>query len=205
MYALSALLFVLSYLYTKQPLGSVFDLNWGYSVWWFICLYVFAGSLRLYPFNIKKIYIFIIYFYSTLFLWIFSMFPTNNYFFYLIHNTFEYTSPLVIIASISLLLLFKGVDIKNLYLHNIICFVATLTFGVHLIEGSCLSSVWYWQFFKIQNYYDSPLSPLWVMAVALEMFIFFALIEIVRKSTIKIFIKVKLKHKRTSKETQGFN
>ena len=82
LYGLSSLLFVLSYLYMKHPLGDVFNLSTGYSVWWFICLYIFAGTLRLYPINIKKRYILIVYLVSTLFLWLCSVLPINNYWFY---------------------------------------------------------------------------------------------------------------------------
>lgn len=195
LYMLSALLFILSYLYMKQPLGTVFNLNAGYSVWWFICLYIIAGTLRLYPPNIKKSYILYIYLISTISLWMFSILPINNYWYNLIYNSLDYTSPLVTIASVSLLLLFKDIKIKNLYIHNILCYIATLTFGIYLIEGSYLHNFWHWNFFKIQNYYSSQLSPLWILIVALETFIFCALIEIIRKTTVMLFIKIRLHYK----------
>lgn len=199
LYSLSILLFVLSYLYMKQPVGSVFNLGAGYSVWWFICLYIFAGTLRLYPLNIKKGCVLIVYLSSTFFLWMFSLSSTDNVFFNLIHNSLDYTSPLVTIASVSLLMLFKGVNIKNIYVHNITCYISALTFGVYLIETSSLHNFWHWDFFKIQNYYSSPLSPLWVLLVALETFVFCAIIEAMRKLVVLLIRKLINKIK-TSKE-----
>ena len=138
LYGLSVLLFVLSYLYMKQPINQIFNLNVGYSVAWFVCLYIFAGTLRLHPINIKKRYVLIIYLVSTALLWMFNIVSIDNYWFYLISNSLDYTSPLVVIASISLLLMFSNVNIKNLYIHNAICYISSLTFGIYLIESSYL-------------------------------------------------------------------
>ena len=193
LYSLCVLLFVLSYLYTKQSIGQIIGLNMGYSVWWFVCLYIFAGTLRLHPLKIKKVYLLIIYFVSTLLLWLFSIKPTSNYWLNLIYNTLDYTSPLVVISSISLLLLFKDINIKNIYLHNTLCYISTLTFGVYLIEGSHLHNYLHWNVFKIQNFYTSPISPLWVLIVAIETFVFCALIEAIRKIVIMLFQKIKTK------------
>lgn len=195
LYGLCIFLFILSYLSMKQYIGLVINLNTGYSVLWFICLYFFAGTLRLHPLKINKIHIGIIYFSSTFLLWIFSFLPTGNYWIYLIHNSFDYTSPLVIIASISLLLLFNGVNVKNIYIHNSICYISTLTFGIYLIEGGHLHNYIHWNIFKIQKYYLSAISPLWIIIIALETFVLCAIIEMIRKFFLMFFRKIKLKHK----------
>ena len=64
----------------------------------------------------------------------------------------EYAAPLVAISSIALLLLFKDINIKNIKVHNIICYISSLTFGVYLIECSYIQDVWHYKFFKVQNY-----------------------------------------------------
>ncbi len=194
LYCLSIILFILAYLSTKHPIGGVFNLSAGFSVLWFICLYIFAGTLKLYPINIKKRYLLIIYFVATALLWIFSMNPANNYWYNLVYNSLDYTSPLVIIASVALLLLFKNVNIKNLYMHNIICYVATLTFGIYIIEGSFLHNYFHWNIFRIQNYYASPISPIWVLLVALGKFVFCAIIEALRQLFVILLKKIKDKY-----------
>lgn len=193
LYILCGVFFVLAYLYTKQPLATVFNLNNGYSVLWFICLYIFAGTLRLHPINIKKRYLLIVYLVSTGLLWMFSILPTNNYWLKLIYSSLDYTSALTIIASISLLLLFKDVNIKNIYIHNSICYISTLTFGVYLIEGSHLHNYIQMNIFQIPNYYASPISPLWVLILALGKFVFCAVIEAIRRLAILGATKTKQK------------
>lgn len=203
LYSLSVILFVLAYLYMKQPLGSVFNLGVGYSVFWFICLYIFAGTLRLYPLNIKKRYLILIYFISTLLLWLVNIFPVDDYLFnMIIFNSLDYTSPLVIIASIALLLIFKDINIKNTSVHNVICYIASLTFGVYLVECSVLQEFWHLKVLKIQNYYLSSIAPIYAVLFALAKFAICALIELVRKNIVvlaRVVIK-KIKERKTTKQ-----
>lgn len=189
LYLLSLFLIVLTYLSMKHPIGSIFNLGAGYTLWWFVCLYVFAGTLKLYPLKISKIIVLIVYLVATALLWLCNIAPTNNYWLSLFINSFDYTSVLVIIASVSLLLLFKGVNIKNVLVHNTICYISSLTFGIYLIEGAYLHDFWHFNVFKIQNFYASVCSPLFVLLVALETFVLFALVEAVRKLIVKLFQK----------------
>lgn len=179
LYLLSGLLFIISYLSLKQSIGSIYDLNSGYSVLWFITLYIFAGTLKLYPLNIKKTYTLIIYCILLILMWIF--------------DEFNYNDPLVVLASISLLLLFDGIKIKNIYIHNSLCYVSSLTFGIYLIESSFLKNYWRFNVFKIQNFYTSTISPLWVVIIAFNIFVLCSFIEIIRKFLIIVFKKIKYK------------
>lgn len=203
LYSLSVILFVLAYLYMKQPLGRVFNLGVGYSVFWFICLYIFAGTLRLYPLNIKKRYLILIYFISTLLLWLVNIPQVDSYYFnMIIFNSLDYTSSLVIVASISLLLIFKDINIKNTSVHNIICYIASLTFGVYLVECSALQEFWHFKVLKIQNYYLSPISPVYAVLFSIAKFAICALIELVRKNIVllaRIIIR-KIKEKKINKQ-----
>lgn len=209
LYSLCVILFVLAWLYMKQSVGAVFNLGVGYSVFWFICLYIFAGTLRLHPLNIKKIYLILVYLCSMLILWLVNIFPVNNFFFNLfIYNSFDYTSPLVIIASISLLLIFKGVNIKNVTVHNIICYVASLTFGVYLVECSPLGEFWHFKVLKVQNYYLSPISPIYALLFSIAKFAICALVELVRKNVVvlaRVVIKKIKERKTTKQDTDNIN
>ena len=185
----------------KHPLGDVFNLSTGYSVWWFICLYIFAGTLRLYPINIKKNYLLIIYLISTFFLWIFSFNSTNNYWFNLIHNSLNYTSPLVVIASVSLILLFKDLNFKNIYLHNSICYISSLTFGVYLIHDSDYLRYPIFDLFRFSSHYGSKYLALWILLIALGIFVFCLIIEAIRKIVIILIKKIIQNNKEHEKKT----
>lgn len=203
LYCLCATLFVLTFLYMKQPLRKVFDFGGGYSVFWFVCLYIFAGTLRLYPLNIKKKHLLLIYFTSTLLLWLVNIESVNSSLYNLfIYNSLDYTSPLVIISSIALLLIFKDINIKNTSVHNIICYISSLTFGVYLVECSALWDIWHFKVLKVQNYYLSPISPIYAVLFALAKFAICALIELVRKNIVilaRIVIR-KIKEKKINKQ-----
>jgi len=201
LYGLSILLFVLSYLYMKQPIGNVFNLSSGYSVWWFICLYIFAGTLRLYPINVKKNCALILYLTSTFLLWMFSFLPTNNYWFNLIHNPLNYTSPLVVIASVSLVLLFKDLNIKNTYIHNSLCYISSLTFGIYLIHDSGYLRYSFFDLFKFSRHYSSKYLALWILLIAVGIFVLCAIIEAIRKLFITLIRKLFKKIKNMKKDT----
>lgn len=190
LYSLSILLFILSFLYMKQPFKEMYNLNNGYSIFWFISLYIFAGTLKIHPLNIKKRYALIIYILSTLLTWFFNTTSINNRLFNLISSSFDYTAPLTIISSISLLILFKNINIKNTVVHNSICYIASLTFGIYLAEGCYLWNFWHFNLFKIPSYYKSPISPIYVLLIALAIFTLCAIIEALRKLLVFITLKV---------------
>jgi len=163
------------------PIKSVVSLSAGYSLIWFCFLYIFAGFLRLYPLNIKKWLVFIIYFVSTLALWIFACIPKNNIILKIIYNPMEYTSPLVLIASISIFLLFKGINVKNTFIHNSICWISSLTFGIYLFQESAIKHPLYFKILKVQSFYSSKFSPFAVLLIALEIFLLGLACEVIRK------------------------
>lgn len=178
---LNLLLFLMVCVSNSLPIVTIISLNGGYSLPWFIFLYIFAGMLRLYPLSIKKWVLGIVYVASTLLLWLCSFLDTTKLLFQLINNQMIYTSPLVLIASISIFLLFKGINIKNNFIHNTICWISSLTFGIYLLQESAIKPWLYFDCLRVQMFYSSVWSPLAVLLVALEIFVVGLVCEIIRK------------------------
>lgn len=197
LYLLCGGLLLLVFLTTKFPVLSVFNVAKGYSVFWFCILYLVGGTLRLHPLKIKKIYLLIIYLVSTLGLWGFTFLNTNNELVLFLKNSLDYHAPLAVFASISLFLLFKGVNVKNTIIHNVICFVSSLTFGIYLFQESYLKKFIYFNILNISNYYNVPYSALAVLLLALELFLLGMVIEIIRRCLVALgrFVIAKTKQK----------
>ncbi len=179
--------------YASRNLGfsEVASLNYGYSILWFIILYLIGGFLRLYPPKIKKVYIFLIYILSTILLWAMTFIDTNGQLIHIIYyNTLDYNSPLVLIASICLLLLFKDIKIKNNILHKTICFVSSCTFGIYLLQESAIKPFIYYTLFDISKYYGRVDSVLIVLAFALALVLLGIAVEIIFKTIAFIFRKI---------------
>lgn len=207
-YVLSSILLVLVYLISRFDIVHVFNLAGGYSAFWFVILYIIAGTLRLHPLNIKKRYVLIVYILATLGVWMFVFIgPNTNVLIRLIHSDLNYTSPLVIISSVSLLLLFKDINLKNVILHNSICFVSSLTFGIYLLQESNIKQWFYFEFLKVQQFWGTSYSAAAVLLVALEIFAFGAVCELVRKGVLMIYnlIKKVIKNKKLANETNENN
>lgn len=181
LYTLNIFLIVLAYLGMKFPISAIVNYSAGYSFFWFCVLYLVAGTLRLYPIHIKKWIVLIVYLVATIALWGCYFLPTGSRLILIIYNSMDYTSPLVVIASICLLLLCKDVNVKNIYVHNTICWVSSLTFGIYLLQESAIKPWLYFDVFRVQMFYSSIWSPLAVLLVALEIFVVGLACEIVRK------------------------
>jgi surface polysaccharide O-acyltransferase-like enzyme len=124
----------------SQPMGIN---RFGYSVIWFLVLYLIAAYIRLYVtnFSTKKICLFFILTIAFInFSWlalslvgIMLGISISNVFteYYYHYNSFP-----VLIASVSFFLLFKNVCIKSDVIRKIIRFASPLCFGVYLIHDN---------------------------------------------------------------------
>lgn len=184
---LNALLFIVVFLCKNFGIADIVSLREGLSLIWFCFLYVFAGTLRLYPLSIKKWLLGIIYVGSTLLLWLCIFLPKERFIFQILYNSMNYTSPLVLIASISIFLLFKGINIKNNFIHNTICWVSSLTFGIYLLQESAIKPWLYFEVFRVRMFHLSPWAPLGVLLVGLEIFVVGLACEIIRKLVLLCF------------------
>ncbi len=190
-------IFILDYLATRFGINAIVNFNSGYSLIWFMFLYILGGYLRLYPLKIKKIWLLLIYLVSTFALWGMT-FIENNVYTAIFYNPLEYTSPLVLLNSICALMLFKDIKIKSKFWHTLICFISSCTFGIYLFQESAIKPYLYFNILKVQFAYGSVLSPLYVLLFALEIFALGLLVEIIRKSIVfaisAIYKKIKGKH-----------
>lgn len=198
LYILILLLFGLTCVATRMEIGSVFNLNGGYTVFWFCILYLIAGTLRLYPINLGKKKCIVLYVLLTIILWLNSGIATSNSVALFFINSLDYTSPLVLICSILLILIFKDINIQNTLIHNSICFVSSLTFGIYLTQESSIKPYLYFNILKVQSFYNSSYAPLGVLLFALGIFIFGLIIELVRKFLLILFNKLTHRKKTTS-------
>ena len=116
-----------------------FNMGWGYTTAWLICLYIIGGYFKNFPIKISKMKCFFMYIISIFCAW-FSKFISHT----LIKQIFkmdkeldlfiDYTSIFIISSGIALLLLFYQIEIKNHIIEKIISFVSSLAFSVYIIH-----------------------------------------------------------------------
>lgn len=190
------LVLVFSILYSKFKIMEVLALESGYSVPWFICLYLVGAYLKMYPPKIKKIWLFLIYLACTLSLFAMTFWSGDGVLKAIFYNSLDYTSPLVLVASVCLFLLFRDIRIKNKFIHNAVCLVSSCTFGIYLLDACKNEFDFLHNVLHIEQYYGSNLSALYVLYMALVVFLFMLAIELARKiivwATRKIIQKSKL-------------
>lgn len=125
-----------------------FDFGGGYGIVWFVNLYLVAGYLKKYvnKEKIKKRYCVLTYLLCCISTYlIFIVIQTTKIPFF--SPDFFYTYPfiLVLIASISLFIIFINIDIKNEKINKIILKLSSLTFGVYLIHEHPLIRTMLWE------------------------------------------------------------
>lgn len=200
---MSAGILIIIYFATRAGIGNVVSLSAGYSFLWFLMLYLIGGYFRLYPPEIKKIWIFLIYCVCTLALWGMAFMPTENFFALIIYNSMDYISPLALITSICMLLLFRNMHVKNNFVNKIICFISSCTFGIYLFQESHIKPRLYFNILQVQNQYGSAYSALWVLVFSLALFAMGFAVEIVRKAIMKIIDVVYVKVKKAKNKDIG--
>lgn len=120
---------------------DLFFTNQGYSFLWFMFLYCWGAYIRLYgTYKSKNSHMLIIFYFINLALLIFSKLGCDYIEMKLwgeirySGNLHSYTSPLVLIAAVLMVVLFSNIKIRNLVLSKMIRNLAVLTFGVYLIH-----------------------------------------------------------------------
>lgn len=120
---------------------DLFFTNQGYSMIWFMLLYCWGAYIKLYGFgkNKKNCVLFTLYIVDIVMLifsklgWEFieiKMWGATRY----AGNLHNYTSPLVLLSAILMLVLFSNIKIRKLALRKMINNFAIITFGVYLIH-----------------------------------------------------------------------
>lgn len=190
--------FVLSYLSNRFPIDNVINIRTGYNVLWFICLYFVGAILRLHPPKFKKWVVLLVYLACIFLVWAnFYYKPTYWGYKYFV-NTPDYTSPLVLLGSIALFLLFNNIRSDNKVLTRIINIISSTTFGIFLFDGCSLKNWFYFDLFKITKYHGHYLSVLYVLLFSLCMFVCGMIYDFIRQLIFKLSTKTynKIKEKR---------
>lgn len=116
-----------------------FNMGWGYTTAWLICMYIIGGYFNKFPVKISKIKCLLLYSISIFCAWfsklmshvliklIFKMDKELDLF-------IDYTSIFIISSGVALLLLFSNLEIKNRISKKIINLVSSLAFSVYIIH-----------------------------------------------------------------------
>lgn len=197
-YCLVILLF--SFCARRFGIDDSLGLDNGGSLMWFVCLYIIAGTLRLYPIELEISHWFLIYIVSIMFLFV-NIFnntsiPAMDY----ITAKLEYTKPFVLITSVSQLMLFSKINFKNIKLNRAITFISTSTFGIYLFQDAYyFKPLLYFKILKVSRFYSSKYSFIMVLVFALIICIMGLCFDLIRRFLDYVIKKMCLKNKEAKK------
>ena len=119
--------------------NDLFSINRGYSPFWLMFLYIIGANLRLYPLQISKIKLILLYFLSIIIPWsiklishflVYYIYKINNY---ELGIFIQYNSFFIVLNAILLISFFSQLHIKFQIIIKIIELMSQLSFGVYLI------------------------------------------------------------------------
>lgn len=112
--------------YITLQKNDPFSIKYGYSPYWLMILYIIGANLKLYPLQISKIELLIIYFLSIIIPWIIKLSTLDLF--------IEYNSFFIVLNAICHISFFSKLNIKyNLFI-KVIELISPLSFGVYLIH-----------------------------------------------------------------------
>ncbi len=187
---------LLSIIKTINPNNNVFSNSNGYTLTWFLYLYLLAGYMRIhYVKETKKIKLFILYILIVsvqLFLKVFfvkNLYIQNNY----ISHLLGYDNLFVLIESLVVFLFFKDIKIINKFTNKIILFISPLTLAVYLIhDNNFIRNILWNRVFKTCNIYSCKEVFLNMVIYVPLIFIICCGIEYVRRILFRIISKCKI-------------
>lgn len=156
----------------------------GYSISWFVCLYIIAGYIKRFYKNEKnrKITYFIIYllmsFVNVLAHWLINKYNIKTFEPNVLYRYFSIT---VLIAALNLFLFFLNINIKQNMINRCIYFFSSATFGVYLIHENPYFRIFLWDGFKrfIVNVGNKKLSII-IITTPILLFLSFTFIDKIR-------------------------
>ena len=169
----------------------------GYSISWFVCLYIIAGYIKRFYKNEKnrKITYFIIYllmsFVNVLAHWLINKYNIKTFEPNVLYRYFSIT---VLIAALNLFLFFLNINIKQNMINRCIYFFSSATFGVYLIHENPYFRIFLWDGFKrfIVNVGNKKLSII-IITTPILLFLSFTFIDKIRMCIFWLFSKMKIK------------
>lgn len=176
------------------PIDMNFDTSKGYGIIWFVVLYFVAVWIRLYGVQFKNIHLNKKYYlvaYLCLALTV-AVARIILYQKYKLSTMYNYNFILVFLASVSLFLFFKDVQIKSEKISKLITYISSLTFGVYLIHEQKVfrENVLYNKILHTELWKNSWLGLVISILLIIGSFIIYLTIEACRQ---KIWRHVKMK------------
>lgn len=172
-------LFLMFLTIIEKTLGtSVVEINDGYSVIWFLMIFIFISYYKKHLSHQNNLHIII-------FVLGFIVSVALAYF-----SGYYYSNPLVFFAGLCLLIIFERIRITNARLSAIITFISSTTFGVYLIHESSLSRVLYSKILCTSHFYASPYAVPIMIGFCFAIFVAGLIIDFLRQNLFKAFIWV---------------
>ena len=167
------------------PFGDSMRFMRGYSLAWFVCLFMVGGYFRRFGFPIKKERAAYYFFSLSFLLWLYSIIIIFlNYYLYgtsLIIIEYNYNG-IPFFLAVLLFCWFGQIEIKNTFFSFIICNISSLVFGVYLIHDnlSVRELLWKRSFQWTDLYNNVWLLPI-AIGISLFIFLLCVLCEFIRK------------------------
>lgn len=164
-----------------------------YDPLFFAFLYMIAAYFRLYPAKRTQLRYFLCYFLVCLFsaIWKIGMeLFTNKIVGESMGDSIflSYSSITRVIASASLFRFFEGLSITNRLAQKVVTLLSSLTFGVYLIHEQPEIRAFLWEkLLRPGNYVQSPFLILFLLGIALFVFLLCALLEYLRNRVSELF------------------
>ncbi len=170
------------------PFSSPFGISKkGYSVVWFVVLYIIAAYFRNFPVIMKLRQIFKYYIIAACLLllsWIVIVLVTrtNNFenelqgqmtFYYYRYNSF-----VVLITAVCLFITFSKIKVENVHVQKLISYVAPLCMGIYLIHDNESARGFIWQ--GLIELEPTPAAPFIVAGYVILVFVVCMMIEVIR-------------------------
>lgn len=178
---------------TIIPPADTINYGGSYSISWFICLYLIAGYLKRFYSDKKtrKSICLCVYFIASL-LNVIAYFGIKklNIQFVLPDFLYNYYSITVLIAAISLFILFKNLEIKNKFINKAINFFAPTTFAIYLMyENPNVRDILWEKFHFVSNEPFAKMIFL-IIIIPISLFVLLSLVDKLRLILFRSIAKI---------------
>ncbi len=183
-----------------------FSIKEGYCPLWLMFLYIIGANLKLFPLQISKIKLILLFFLSMIIPWIIKLISYFSSIYrkkYVLGIFIQYNSIFMVLNAIFLISFFSQLKIKSKLIVMIIKSITPLTFGVYLIHSRIIGKYFVRKIsvLKNQHYIKMNLKvimyslqiSLLSLLIDYSRYIFFKLIKIDKlPNTLKKIIKIKI-------------
>lgn len=183
------LFFIMSVWVSVHPSIKGMNTNGGWSLAWFVVLYLTASWLRLYYDSSRKTKWNFILAYPFIALvvsgaQVISKIVDIGVINSILNNFYRYDSVPAYLMSLCIFICFINVEIRNKVASKFISLIATLTFGVYLIHAHSNVTDMTWSVLNMPSHMNSALFVPFQLAIVIAIFAICAALEYVRKVTI---------------------